>query len=79
VSSHWKFTKSPPGAVVSETAKEPASVPSQYGGKSPGQFVAAGRPPATAVVAVRVPAPEREGQATMTARRGALRCPILNG
>jgi len=35
----------PPGSVVSETAKEPASVPSQYGGKSPGQFVSSGTAP----------------------------------
>ena len=59
-----------PGSFTSETAKQQGSVPSRYGGKAPGQFVKTGTAPAAAAVAagvVTVPAPEREGEATMTA------------
>jgi hypothetical protein len=35
----------PPGSFVKDDAKEPGSVPSQYGGKAPGQFVKDGTPP----------------------------------
>lgn len=34
-----------PGSIVSDTAQQPGSVPSRYGGKAPGQFVKTGLPP----------------------------------